>query len=51
MKQDGIFIRLNVEDRKILDELREKQSLNISQLFRNMIREKKGEMDERQKRK
>lgn len=51
MKSDGIFIRLDSEDRKVLKELKIKYSLNVSQFFRNMIREKKREMDEYKKEK
>ena len=48
-KNDGIFIRLDLKDRKILDRLKIKYSINISQFFRNGIREFCEELDEKKK--
>ena len=39
MKNDGIFIRLDSRDREILNELKTKYAINISQLFRNTIKD------------
>jgi hypothetical protein len=41
----GIFIRLSDDDRKIIDVLKNIYSINISQFFRNFIREKYSELN------
>jgi hypothetical protein len=38
-KQDGFFMNLTSEDRKILDELKDKYAVNIAQAFRIFLKD------------
>lgn len=44
-KKDGLYIELSDEDRKIINELKEKHSINITQLIKNFLKDKVNKLN------
>lgn len=45
-KQDGFNIKINPEEREIIRTLQEKHAINISQLFKNFLRQTLNKMED-----
>ena len=43
-KKDGFYMNINEEDRRLLDELKDKHAINIAQAFRIFLRQMLGRL-------
>jgi len=50
-KEFGLFVKLTKEENKMVKEMKQKHCINMSQLFRNTIREFCEKLDEKKKEK